>query len=221
MTGTVCNSRFTSANLQPDRLVAIVNIVGRTHIKNTKNKKKNVRIKTYIIDEVTYVRYASVAFILWSLDFPSPSAPFLFCSYMYDPPVLIVDASYVMTPNDRECVNPRRGTVAARLADRRDNSTWSLDQSGNYLVIGDAKGPSISRKRGRAIGGDEATWSDRLCGRDFKGIGNFLIKESTDSKKNRRFLRIFFSRILKTSLFGVSHIFLYRHKYLLILDFFG
>lgn len=40
---------------------------------------------------------------------------------MYVPPVLIVDTSYVMIPNDRECVNPGRGTVAAALVDRKGN----------------------------------------------------------------------------------------------------
>lgn len=75
---------------------------------------------------------------------------------IYILPVLIVDTSYVMTPNDRECVNPGRGTVAAGLADRKGNSMPRVTRTNreitSSLVIGDRQEESsISRKRGRAI----------------------------------------------------------------------
>jgi len=49
-----------------------------------------------------------------------------------------------MTSNDRECVNPECGTGAA-IGRSKSGSPSSPNQSGNYIVIDDAKG---SRKCG-------------------------------------------------------------------------
>lgn len=153
MTGAVCNSRAHS--------IAIVNIVGRIHTHWKYEKKKHTH---------THHRRVAFALVAFARLFVSPSAPFVLCSYTCDPPVLIVDASCVMTPNDRERVEP---------PGRRNGRRWIGRSQGQLHVEPGPirklsrdrrckRGPSISRKRaGRAIGasrGDEATWSDRLCG---------------------------------------------------------
>ncbi|CAL1682004.1 unnamed protein product [Lasius platythorax] len=92
-----------------------------------------------------------------------------------------------MTPNDRECVNPGRGTVAAGLADR--GATRTNREITSTLVIGDAGGPHRSLENGdagSAYGEDTVRRAsversnDRLCERDLKGI-SFSLKGSVYS----------------------------------------